>query len=202
MAAPPEAEARDASSFAVGSEVEVCGLHSVPTLNGLKGRVLEPGTPGRVHVMLENGKEIGLWPKNVAQHSAERDHLLADLIRADVKGEQDEMPLRISRISLRGAGLAEELIRCSRCNDATCSHYVALERTSPLRTAPLKHNELHLCCVDCLIRAAQAARVTPKPSAVRRYIDSCCMGACQACSQLMGHSRAGFGGAFGDTDFY
>jgi hypothetical protein len=125
---------------------------------------------------------------------------LADLIRADV--QDGEVSLRLSRASLRGSGLAEESIRCSRCGDATCSHYLALERTAPLRAAPLAHSELLLCCCDCLIRAAQAKGVPPEPRAVSKFTDACCMGAFQACAQLMGHERVGFGGAFGTGAFY
>ena len=197
-----EAAASDAPpapqpSFAVGSEVELRGLRNKPNLNGQRGRVLPPAAgdaPGRVRVRLQDGlPDLCFWPENLTHVAAaappppKASARLADLVRADV--QQGEVPLRISRQSLRGAGLAEELIRCSRCSDATCTHYPALERTAPLRSAPLAQAELQLCCCECLVRAAQAARVPPEPRAVTRFVDACCMGAFQACSQLMGQER-------------
>lgn len=86
---------------------------------------------------------------------------LADLIRKDV--QEGEVPLRLSRASLRGSGLAEERIRCSRCGDATCSHYLALERTAPLRAAPLAHSEMQLSSCP----AATASFEPRRPRACR-----------------------------------
>ena len=202
MAAPPDASH---AAFPVGSEVVLCNMQSNPQLNGLRGRVLPPlagDSPGRVRVETSDGQKLALrstalltWPPDAPPTGA-----LADLVRADVL--QGEVPLRISRASLRGSGLEERLIRCSRCGDAACSHYLALERTAPLRSAPLPREKLQLCCCDCLIRAAQAAGVPPEPKAVTRFVDACCMGAMQACSQLMGHARVGFGGAMGSGALY
>ena len=97
--------------------------------------------------------------------------------------------MRMSRVSLRGAGLPERLILCSGCGDDSCDHYLALTRTAPLQLAPLPHGALRLACVDCLARAALAAGVPQKPKAVGTFMDKACMGSCEACWQIMGFAQ-------------
>ena len=62
-------------------------------------------------------------------------------------------------------------------------------RTLPLSAAPLPLGALRLACVGCLARTALAAGVAPEPDAVGAFMDERCMGSCQACWQIMGHSQ-------------
>ena len=116
---------------------------------------------------------------------------LADLITADV--ERGEMPPRLTRSSLREAGLSEALIKCCACGDGGQEKYMALARTAPASNQPLPKSALRLECIDCLIRAAQAAGVAANAEAVGEFVDGRTMGAFEACSLMMGFPTAQWG---------
>jgi hypothetical protein len=195
---------------AVGADATLRGLTGAPQLNGARC-VVVPSPPavrarGRVAVRLRGGEEVAVRPENVAldrdapapppasapYDDRDEDDALTALVRADVR--RGQVPLRLSLQSLRGSGLADPLIRCASCGFTAAqaadaggddAYFVALECTAPLRATPLPRSALQLSCIACLARDAHSCGVPARADAVGAFVDARCMGACQACSQLM-----------------
>lgn len=94
---------------------------------------------------------------------------LADLVRADVL--LGDMPLLVSRASLRRGFVSESDIRCSTCGDASQDGYMALAGNQSNSRRPGRP-AMQLECVDCLIRRAQAAGVPADVASVGRFVES------------------------------
>ena len=70
-----------------------------------------------------------------------------------------------------------------------------MARTAPPSPKPLPKSALKIKCIDCVVRAAEAARVKPTPDAVGKWVDSIMMGSVEACSFLSGMPTMQWGGA-------
>lgn len=108
---------------------------------------------------------------------------LAELVRADVR--RGAIPMLLCRDNLIQAGRSDSAIMCVTCRDASQDGYVALHRTARYSSTPIP-DEVRLSCVDCTIRAAQAAHVPLNADLVGKFVDVHCMEGGDACRILKG----------------
>jgi len=187
---------------------------------------------GRVPVRLQGGREVACKPANLrpahpapegagtgagaAMEQAEAGGAgstaqqqqrlprpsgqLADLIRADVM--RGAMPPALTPDALRQAGMPASLLKCCDCGDGSADRYLAMVRTLPLSPQPLPKSALRIKCIDCVVRAAERAKVRANETAVGEWVDSIMMGSVEACSLLMGHPSQRWGGVHGSGALY
>lgn len=106
--------------------------------------------------------------------------------------------------NLRDAGMQPPHIRCCQCGRGgqQVERYVALKRTGPLRATPLPDTALRLLCLDCYAESAVTAGLPLTEEAVEDWVEATMMGGMEACSQLMGAPRMGWGGVHGSGAMY
>ncbi|KAG2422639.1 hypothetical protein HXX76_015877 [Chlamydomonas incerta] len=116
---------------------------------------------------------------------------LAELIRADLR--RGATPPLLTRETVLRCGLPPHQVRCVRCGTTDAAEFMALRRTAPLSPQPCPE-AVRLECLDCSAREAERQGVAPTARDVEDWVDERVMGSVAACSVLMGHPQAQWGG--------